>query len=83
MSAGNYAERITAAGYKIAHFIAADEVMQKMTRCEIKHALDSAYRDISAIFDNVDLMQASSAVIARLGSLAEPDGQESRPASES
>lgn len=69
--AANYAERITAAGRRIARFIAADEAMQKMTRREIKRTLDSAYRDISSIFDSVDLAQASSAVIARHGS---PDG---------
>lgn len=55
MIARNYAERITAAGRRIARFIGEDETMQNMTRGEIKRALDSAYRDITVIFDNVDL----------------------------
>lgn len=83
MNAGNYSERITTARRKILHFIAEDETIQKMTRYEIKRAIDFVYRDISAVFDNVDLAQASSAVIAKQGSPAEPDDQESRPSSES
>lgn len=83
MNAGNYAERITAAEHRIVHFIAEDKTMQKMTRCDIKRVLDSVYRNILAVFDNVDLGQASSAVITKYGSPAEPDGQESCPASES
>lgn len=83
MNANSYVERVNAAGREIAHFIAEDETLQKMTRGEIKHALDSAYRDISAVFGNVNLAQASSAVIAKQVSPAEPDGQESHPASES
>lgn len=83
MNAEDYSKMVKAAGRKIAQFIVEDETLQKMTRGEIKHALDSAYRDISTIFANVDLAQASSAVIAKHGSQAEPDGQESHPASES
>ncbi len=82
MVADNYAEKISTAGRKIAHFIVGDETLQEMTRGEIKHALDSAYRDISAVFDNVDLVQALS-VTAKQASPVEPDGQESRPTSES